>query len=98
MTALERRTNGDVVQPYVDRFKADLVAQLNHLGSHPDELAVMLAPVLALTLATGRHRLNFAERLLVSECAIWGGYLALQAYSQWKDKPAGSVPRLRKVT
>ena len=97
MTAIDRRTNADAIAPYVGRLKKRGGELAAHFREHPDELAVGLAPVLMLTLATRRHPLNFAEAVLVTECAFWSGVFAVQAYQQWKTKPAGTAPRLRKV-
>ena len=98
MTALSRKTNGDMVAPFVDRGRALAREAFEHFKAHPDELAVSVAPWLMLTMATRRQKLNFAEAALITECAFWSGVFAVQAYRQWKDKPAGTAPRLRKVT
>lgn len=95
MTALDRRTNGDLVQPLVDQVKKRAAAALEHFKAHPDELAVGAAPFLMLALATKRHRLNFAEAALVSEVAFWCGVFAVRAYQDWKDQD--SAPSLRSV-
>jgi hypothetical protein len=100
MGAIERtiKTNGDVVQPAVDRVKAQARVIAVHFREHPDELAVSLAPFVMLAAATRRHNLSVIEAALIAECAIWGGFLAFDAYRNWKTKPAGAPPRLRKVT
>jgi len=92
------RTNADMVAPAVDRLKGAVALIAAHCREHPDEVAVGMAPWLMLTAATRRHHLNFAEAMLISECAVWSGFFAAQAYRAWKDKPAGTVPALRKVT
>ena len=97
MTAVAPRTNADVIAPVVGEVKRRVGDAVAHFKDHPDEMAVAVAPLLMLTLATRRHHLNFAEAALVTECGYWSGYFAWQAYRQWKDKPAGTVPRLRKV-
>lgn len=98
MTALVApRTNGDVIQPAVDGVKAASRRAFERAREHPDELAVAVAPWAVLTLATFRHKLNLVEMALLAECSFWGGVLAVRAYRQWKDEPAGTMPRLRKV-
>lgn len=97
MTELSRKTNGDMVAPFADRAKASVLEVIKDIREHPDEAAVRVAPVALLALATARHKLNFSERVAISQCGYWSGYFAVQAYRQWKDKPAGTVPRLRKV-
>ncbi len=72
------RTNGDRVQPVVDREWA---------REHPDELAVTAAPFLMLTMATRRHKLGVAEAVLISEVAYWGGLAMCAQYRQWKTRP-----------
>lgn len=98
MSALNRRTNGDLVAPVVERARKLAVELARGVREHPDEAAVAIAPWLVLTLATKRHKLNFAEAALIAECAFWSGFFAVEFYRSWKDKPAGSPPRLRKVT
>ena len=98
MTTLARKTNGDLVQPVVEHLKTGVRVAVEHFREHPDELAVAIAPWLVLMTATRRHKLNFAEAALVSECAFWSGVFAVEFYRNWKNKPAGTVPRLRKVT
>lgn len=99
MTALVTpRTNGDLVAPFVDRGKALAADTWTRFREHPDEAAVAAVPFAVLTLATLRHKLSFLEAALIAECSFWGGVLAVRAYRQWKDEPAGTVPALRRVT
>jgi hypothetical protein len=98
MTALVApKTNGDVIQPFVDRGRALAVEAFEHFKAHPDELAVGVAPLLMMATATRRHKLNFAEAALVAEVGFWCGVFAVRAYRDWKDRPVGEQPRLRKV-
>lgn len=98
MTTLARKTNGDLVQPVVDHLKRSAGQAIEHFKQNPDEFAVAVTPMVMLLLATRRHKLNFAEAALISECAFWSGYFAVEFYQNWKTRPAGSQPRLRKVT
>jgi hypothetical protein len=85
------RTNGDLVAPYVGRARAAAAAGLARVREHPDEAAVAAVPLVLLSLATARHRLNLIEQLVVTECAVYGGILAAHAYRQWKERPAGPL-------
>jgi hypothetical protein len=97
-TLVAPRTNGEAIQPFVDGVKTASRRAFERAKEHPDELAVGAVPLVVLTLATFRHKLNLIEAALIAECSFWGGVLAVRAYRQWKDEPAGTVPRLRKVT
>jgi len=89
------RTNGDRVQPVVDRAKQVLAEGVAWAREHPDEAFVTVAPWVLLALATRRHALTYAEALIVSEVGYWSGLLVLQQYRQWKTRPAR--PSLREV-
>ena len=93
--AITPRTNGDRVQPYVDRGKKALAELGQWAREHPDEVAISVAPVLMLATATRRHRLNFAEAVIVSEVGYWCGVALCQQYRQWKTRPAR--PSLKEV-
>lgn len=89
------RTNGDRIQPAVERGKQLLAEAGQWAREHPDELAVVAAPFLMLMLATRRHRLSYTEAVIVGEVAYWGGVAMCGQYRQWKTRPAG--PSLKEV-
>ncbi|MGO9220548.1 MAG: hypothetical protein ACLP5E_22730 [Streptosporangiaceae bacterium] len=95
---LEKRSNDERwVQPLV-RGAAKAGRELAaYAREHPDEVAVGLAPLTALFLATRRHRLGAAESVLVTEVGYWCGVLLVREFRAWKARPAGPAPRLRKV-
>jgi len=93
MTAIERKTNADVIEPFVSRIKGDLQVGLTHFKEHPDELAVGMAPTVLLMLATTRHKLNVAEWLVISQCGYWCGALAMHAYQEWKAQDVATPLR-----
>jgi hypothetical protein len=84
-------TNGDLVAPYVARAKARAGAAVTRVREHPDEGAVAAVPFVLLTMVTARHRLSLLETVIVAECSFWGGVLAVQAYRNWKNRPAGPL-------
>ncbi len=86
--AIAPRTNGDRVQPVVDRGRKLLAGGIQWAREHPDEAVTAIAPCLLLAAATRRHSLTFAEALIISEVGYWSGLAALQQYRQWKTRPA----------
>ncbi len=97
MSELVKATNGDLVAPVVEGVRKAGREVAAYVRDHPDEVAVGVAPVTALVLATRRHRLNVAESILVTEVAYWCGLLLVREYRAWKARPAGPVPKLRRV-
>jgi hypothetical protein len=93
--AVAPKTNGDRVQPVVDRAKELLAEGVQWAREHPDEAFVAVAPWVLLTLAPGRLHLTYAEALVVAEVAYWGGVALCAQYRQWKTRPAR--PSLREV-
>lgn len=95
MNRIDRRTNGDRIQPLVDGARAGVAEFAQWAREHPDEFAVALTPALLLGLATGRHALNFRERLVIAVTASYTSETLLHSYQRWKSRPAGPV--LKKV-
>lgn len=89
------RTNGDRIQPAIDRGRKLLAEAGQWAREHPDELAVTVAPWLLLALATRRHHLTYTEALLISEVGYLCGVAFWAHYRQWKDRPAR--PSLKEV-
>jgi hypothetical protein len=94
--AITPRTNGDRVQPFVDRGRKLLAETVRWAREHPDEVAVSAAPLLMLATATRRHPLGWAEAALVAEVGYWSGVAMCAQYRQWKTRPAR--PSLKEVT
>lgn len=97
MKALEKKTNGDYVQPLVDRFRSRTGELVAYAREHPDEVAIAAAPLIVLTLATMRHNLTFPETVAVSQAGYWCGVLAAKQYRAWKAEPAG-LTNLKRVS
>lgn len=86
MTLPAFRTNGEMIAPYVDEVTSRVHVVARRAWDHPDEAAAACTPFVLLTLATARHRLNVVERVLLTQCAVWGGYLAAESYRNWKQQ------------
>jgi len=97
MREIEKRTNGDRVQPVIDGVKKAVRELAAYIREHPDELAIAALPVLALTWATRRHRLSALEGAVVAEVSYWCSVSLVREYRAWKARPAGPLPKLRKV-
>jgi hypothetical protein len=98
MTKDVARTNGDYVQPAVDRTKKLITGLQKWARENPDEVILAATPVVGVYMATRRHDLSWTEALILSELAYWCGALAVAQYRRWKSQPAGGGPRLRKVS
>jgi hypothetical protein len=97
MGEIEKATNGDRIQPVVDRTKVLARAGLAYAREHPDEVAVAAAPIVLTMLATRRHKLNAVEAALIAEVGYWCGVLLAREYKAWKSRPAAPLPNLRRV-
>lgn len=97
MSEIGKRTNGDRIEPLVGKAKAGGRALVAYAREHPDEVAVLAAPLLLTVLATRRHKLNAVEAALVAEVGYWCGVLAAREYKAWKSRPAAPLPNLRRV-
>ena len=97
MGEIVKATNGDRVQPVVDRTKVLARAGLAYAREHPDEVAILAAPMFVTLWATRRHRLNALEAALVAEVGYWCGVLLAKEYKAWKSRPAAPLPKLRRV-
>ena len=86
MTLPAFRTNGDLIAPYVDQVTTRAHEVARRAWDHPDEAAAACAPFILLTLATARHHLNLPERVLLAQCAVWGGFMAAESYRNWKTQ------------
>jgi len=95
--AVAPKTNGDRIQPVVDRGRKLLAEGIQWAREHPDEVVIDIAPWVLLALATKRHQLTYGEALIVSEVGYWSGLAALQQYRQWKTRPATGRPTLKEV-
>lgn len=91
MSTITKRTNGDLIQPFVDEIKRRATAMAKWAQEHPDEAVLAITPLVLITAATRRHHLTYAEAAVTAEVGYWCGVLAVKTYRDWKSKPAGPV-------
>lgn len=89
MSELDRDLKGYRVERITERFKSSVVKVMNDIRDHPDEFAVLVAPLVLLHFATRRHDLNAVELIAVQEVGLECGKMALRRYKDWKATPKG---------
>ena len=97
MGEIEKATNGDRIEPLVDKAKTAGRALVAYAREHPDEVAIAVTPLLLTMWATRRHKLNGLESALLAESGYWCGVLLAKEYRAWKSRPAAPLPKLRRV-
>lgn len=94
MTAVSKRTNAEVIEPVVSKASAALKKAGQWAVDHPDEVVLLIAPALVVSVATHRHDLSLIEFMLLWELGYYSGILGLKAYRDWKSQPAGTALRV----
>lgn len=89
------RTNGDRVQPYVDRAKHLLTEGAKWAREHPDEVVVAGLPMVLAVHLSIKYDMDWFDHVLITQTGQELGLLALKAYRDWKTRPAR--PSLEKV-
>ena len=83
-----QRTNGDRIQPVVDRMKKVLVEGARQAREHPDEAVVAVVPMVFALHFSIKYDMSVIDHVLVTQVGQQLGFLALRAYREWKTRPA----------
>jgi hypothetical protein len=94
MTEIVSKTNGERLEPLLRAARGQVQAVVKWAHDNPDEVLILVTPVVMTALATRRHNLGFAETMLISEVSYWCGILAVKAYRDWKAKPSSPALKL----